>query len=141
MAPVRSTLITLFLCVATALPCPALAETTEDAKPSGGIPFKQEKQSTETLAYQSFVGLLLAGLAAYGIVLGLKRFSGRTDGVLRKARRIHALEAYRLSRRNMLYVVEFRGQELLLAENEQGVQLLSSHPLQAKTGEQGVGDA
>lgn len=140
MVPVRSPLAALFLCVATALPCPALAETQE-AKPSGAIPFKQEKQTTDTLAYQSLAGLVLAGLAAYGVVIGLKRFGGRTGGALRKARRVHTVEATRLSRRSMLYIVEYRGRELLIAENDQGVQLLASQPLIQESGGQGADDA
>jgi flagellar biogenesis protein FliO len=93
------------------------------------IPFKQDKQSSDSMAYQSFAGLVLVGLAAYGIVLGLKRFGGMPGGVLGKARRVRTLEAIRLSRRSMLYVVEYKGQELLLAENEHGIQLVSSSPL------------
>ena len=95
----------------------------------GAIPFKQEKQSTDTLAYQSFAALVLVGLAAYGIVFGLKRFGGFMNGPLGKARRLRTIEAIRLGRRSMLFIVEYKGQELLLVESDQGVQLLTTGPV------------
>jgi flagellar biogenesis protein FliO len=101
------------------------APTATAAQPHSGIPFKQETQATDTLAYQSLAGVVLAALAAFGIVLGLKRF-GKFGGPLAKTRRLHTVEAIRLSRRSMLYVVEYQGQELLLAESEHGIQLVST---------------
>ena len=96
--------------------------------PHGAIPFKQEKQSTDTLAYQSFAALILVGLAAYGIVFGLKRFGGAAGVLPGKVRRVRTLEAIRLGKHSTLHVVEYQGRELLLAESEHGVQLLTSGP-------------
>lgn len=99
--------------------------------PRTTIPFKQEKQSTDTLAYQSIAALVLVGLAAYGIVFGLKRFGGTMTGRLGKLQRVRTIESIRLGRRSVLHVVEYQGKELLLAESEHGVQLLSSGPATA----------
>jgi flagellar biogenesis protein FliO len=99
------------------------------AAPHTAIPFKQEKQSTDTLAYQSFAALVLVGLAAYGIVFGLKRFGWMGGGPIGKARRVRTVDAIRLGRRSMLFVVEYQGKELLLAESEHGVQLLLDGPI------------
>ena len=93
----------------------------------GAIPFKHDKQATGSLAYQSFAGLVLDGLAACGIVLGLKRYGGKLGGRLGQTRRVQMLEAIRLSRRSTLYVVQYQGQELLLAESEHGIALVSGH--------------
>lgn len=116
--------------------------TTQAGAPHTAIPFKQEKQSTDTMAYQSLAALVLVGLAAYGIVFGLKRF-GRVAGPLGKARRARTVDAIRLGRRSMLYVVEYRGNELLLAESEHGVQLLATTPatVLAHAADQGAADA
>ena len=109
----------------------ASAKTPASA-PHSAIPYKQEKQTTDTLAYQSFAALVLVGLAAYGIVFGLKRFGGLSGGLPGKGRRARLIEATKLGRRSMLYVVEYQGQELLLAEGEHGVQLLMSGPLSTR---------
>lgn len=122
MTRARSALAALLLCLATILSSAALA-ATEEARSQEGIPFKQEAVPTDTLAYQSLAGLVLAGLAAYGVVLGLRRFVGRGIG-LGTTHRILTTQVLRLSRRSTLYVVEYRGQELLLAENDHGIQLL-----------------
>lgn len=111
------------------------APAKEASAAPNAIPFKQEKQSTDTLAYQSLAALVLVGLAAYGIVFGLKRAGGIKGGLLGKSRRARTLDAIRLGRRSMLYVVEYRGQELLLAESEHGVQLLVSTTATPQAGE------
>jgi flagellar biogenesis protein FliO len=135
MSPARPVLAALLLCLALPHPGLVLADASAEA-PRSNIPFKQEKHSTDSLAYQSIAGLVLAGLAAYGIILGLKRQGGRPGGMLRKTRHVQVIEATRLGRRGMLYLVEYRGQELLLAEGEQGIQLLSTRPLTTEPSEQ-----
>ncbi len=128
------------VCLALALPAaqaepPAPRVATEVDVPTnathGAIPFKQEKQATDVLAYQSFAALVLVGLAAYGIVFGLKRFGAMTGGPAGKVRRVRIIEAIRLGRRSTLHVIEYQGQELLLAESEHGLQLLISAPAPA----------
>lgn len=143
MKPLRSIVTRMLCCLALALPAlgqaadppapqtatPVEAKATASAgTPHAAIPFKQDKQATDTLAYQSFAALVLVGLAAYGIVFGLKRFRGMAGGPQGKVRRVRTLEAIRLGKSSMLYVVEYHGRELLLAENEHGVQLLISAP-------------
>jgi hypothetical protein len=93
------------------------------------IPFKQDEDSTAALAGRGLAVLALGALAAYGGALGLKRFglarSGLT-GLTGQVRRVRLLETVRLSRRSVLHVVQYRGEELLLAESEHGVRLVSS---------------
>lgn len=98
-----------------------------DPKPQEGIPFKQDAVPTEALAYQSLAALMLAGLAAYGIVLALKRYSAR-GGVAGTRRHLQIVQVHRLSRRSLLYVVMYGSEELLLAEHDHGLQLLSRRP-------------
>jgi flagellar biogenesis protein FliO len=100
----------------------------EPPSSSTGIPFKQERQSTDSLAYQSFAVLILASLAAYGIALALKRFNLTRGRAQKKQRRLQTLDIIRLSRRSTLFVVEYSGSQLLLAESDNGVKLLHSIP-------------
>jgi flagellar biogenesis protein FliO len=100
----------------------------EASAPPAAIPFKQEKQSSESLARQTVGALLLAGLAAAGIAFGLKRYGRRGESSPRKPRRLQAIETLRLSRQSTLHVIEFNGHELLLAEHGQQVQLLAQLP-------------
>lgn len=90
------------------------------------IPYKPETDSTGSLAARAVGVLVLAGLAAYGGAVALKRagFSAVTRSG--KTRRVRLAESVRLSRRSVLHVVEYGGEQLLLAENEQGIVLLSS---------------
>lgn len=93
------------------------------------IPFKQDEESTAALAGRGLAVLALGALAAYGGALALKRFGLARPGVAGlagKVRRVRLLETVRLSRRSVLHVVHYRGEELLLAESEHGVRLVSS---------------
>jgi flagellar biogenesis protein FliO len=90
----------------------------------GAIPFKQEKQAGETMVWQSIAGVVLAGLAAYGAALGIRRIGAARLGPMRAQRRLHVVESLRLGRRSVLHVVAYRGKELLLAEGEHGVSLI-----------------
>ena len=92
------------------------------------IPYKQEHQSTDTLAYQSLAALVLVGFAAYGIALGLKRFNLVSSGSNQK-KRARTIDTVRLSRRSTLFVVEYQDRELLLVESEKGIQLLLCVPV------------
>ena len=112
-------------------PAPAAAPAavaTSPAPAAPAIPYKQDKHGAGALAYQSLAALVLAGLAAYGIVLFLKKSGLKGVGPLRSTRRVRLLESTRLSRRSTLHVVDYRGQELLLAESEHGLRLLHSGP-------------
>ena len=115
------------LCVLLAMPCALRAEPAA-AAPHSAIPYKQEKQGGAGVAYQGLAGLILASLAAYGIVLGLKKMKSMPGGALRKQRRMTLVETTRLSRRSLLHVVDYHGEELLLAESEHGLTLLKSRP-------------
>ncbi|MFZ6765886.1 flagellar biosynthetic protein FliO [Undibacterium sp. Di26W] len=107
----------------------AMAQTSV-AAPHTAIPFKQDKQSNDTMAYQSIAALFLASCAAYGIVLGLKRYRDKIGGGgIKSSRRLRTVEAIRLGKTSMLYVVEYNGEELLIAESTHGLQLLNSSPV------------
>jgi hypothetical protein len=99
-------------------------------QPNGrtAIPFKQDTASTAALAGRGLAVLALAALAAYGGALALKRLGLTRPGLPGLARRVRRLETLRLSRRSVLHVVEYRGEELLLAEGEHGVHLVSRRP-------------
>ena len=114
------------LCVLLAMPCALRAEPAP--APHSAIPYKQEKQGGAGMAYQSVAALVLASLAAYGIVLGLKKIKAMPGGALRKPRRMTLVETTRLSRRSLLHVVDYHGEELLLAESEHGLTLLKCRP-------------
>lgn len=133
------------LCLALALPCaaaeapapaaaggapPAAAAPTETAAARGTIPFKQEKQGDGSLGFQALAALVLAGLAAYGIVLALKHYGvkGAAGGIVLRQRRVKSLESTRLGRRSTLHVIEYEGEQLLLAETEHNVEVLSRRP-------------
>lgn len=125
--------LAVMLCMALALPCmaqstAAAAAAAAAAAPRTAIPYKQEKQGGGSAVFQSVAGLILASLAAYGIVLGLKKMKNVPGSPLRKERRMTLVESTRLSRRSMLHVVDYRGEELLLAESEHGLTLVSSRP-------------
>jgi flagellar biogenesis protein FliO len=113
------------LCTVLAAAGPAHATDAPASVPHGAIPFKQDKQGGDTLAYQSLAGLLLAGLAAYGVILGLKHFGPLRGAAMRKNRRLQIIESMRLSRRSVLHVVNYHGEELLLAEGEHGLGLVA----------------
>lgn len=123
--------LAVMLCMALAQAClaqPAASAAPAAAAPRTAIPYKQEKQGGGSAVFQSVAGLILASLAAYGIVLGLKKMKNVPGNPLRKERRMTLVESTRLSRRSMLHVVDYRGEELLLAESEHGLTVVSSRP-------------
>ncbi|NHZ42594.1 flagellar biosynthetic protein FliO [Massilia aquatica] len=132
MNALRAALGVLLLSLTMALPAAARAEapSAPPAAPRAAahtpIPFKQDKQGAGSLAYQSMAGLVLAALAAYGVIFALKRYSLKGGGPLRQARRLRTIESMRLSRRSTLHVVHYDGEELLLAESDNGLRLVSS---------------
>lgn len=113
-----------------ALPCLAAADPAPaaPAAPRSAIPYKQDKQGGDSLPFQSVAGLILASLAAYGIVLGLKKMKNVPGGPLRRERRMTLVETTRLSRRSVLHVVDYGGEELVLAESEHGLTLVTIRP-------------
>jgi len=100
-------------------PAPAAAQ---------GIPFKHDKESAPALAGRGIALVALAAFAAYGGALALKRYGLGAAGPLGRARRVRLAESVRLSRRSVLHVVHYRGEELLLAEHDHGLQLMASRP-------------
>ncbi|NHZ89935.1 hypothetical protein F2P45_13065 [Massilia sp. CCM 8733] len=128
MTTLRVALGVLLLSLTMALPALARADASPGAPaaPRTSIPFKQDKQGAGSLAYQSMAGLVLAALAAYGVIFALKRYTLKGGGPLRQARRLRTIESMRLSRRSTLHVVHYDGEELLLAESENGLRLVSS---------------
>lgn len=107
---------------------PVLAQDGSTPPSKTAIPFKQDKESGAGLAARAAGVLALGALAAYGGAVALKRsgLAGRT--LPGKTRRVRLAETVRLSRRSVLHVVEYRGEELLLAESEHGLQLIASRP-------------
>lgn len=136
MNALRAVLGALLLSLTMALPAMARAGGAS-ARPA--IPFKQDKQGAGSLAYQSMAALVLAALAAYGAIFALKRYTLKGGGPLRQARRLRSIESMRLSRRSTLHVVHYDGEELLLAESEHGLSLVSSRG--AKALEAGAAEA
>jgi hypothetical protein len=116
------------LCAAAAPSRAAPSQSLPQANGRPAIPFKQDTESTAALAGRGLAVLALAALAAYGGALALKRLGLTRPGLPGLARRVRRLETVRLSRRSVLHVVEYRGEELLLAEGEHGLRLLSSRP-------------
>lgn len=144
MMIVRQLMAVPALCLALALPAFA-ADTTlpadavsasAPAAPRTAIPFKHEKQSDSSLGFQALAALVLAGLAAYGIVYALKHYGvkGAAGGLVLRQRRVKVLESTRLGRRSVLHVVEYEGEQLLLAETEQKVEVLSRRPAAPQAG-------
>ncbi|MGZ3182493.1 MAG: hypothetical protein ACXU8N_08640 [Telluria sp.] len=103
---------------------PAGASAAPPAPAAGAIPFKRDKAGGDAAPYQALAGVVLAGLAAYGVVLALKRHGGKgLPGAAgaRAERRLRVLESVRVGRRGMLHVVAYRGRELLFTEGEHGL--------------------
>jgi hypothetical protein len=116
-------------------PCAHTAAQGAPAPPAKTpIPFRQDKESGAGLAARAAGVLALAALAAYGGAVALRRHGLAGRALPGRTRRVRLAETVRLSRRSVLHVVEYRGEELLLAESEHGVQLIRSHA-------QGGGDA
>ena len=111
---------------ALAIAAPALAQNATPPGMKKPIPFKQDEASGPALAARGVAVLALAALAAYGGALVLKRSGLGAKTLPGKVRRVRLVESVRLSRRSVLHVVHYRGEELLLAESEQGLRLLSS---------------
>ena len=111
-------------CAFAAVPVPAQVTATPAAKTA--IPFKQDKESGAGLADRAAGVLALAALAAYGGSFALKRSGLAGRALPGKTRRVRLAETVRLSRRSVLHVVEYRGEELLLAESEHGLRLIAS---------------
>lgn len=121
-------LAALLLCAVLGAPALAWPQPAPLPVAHSAIPYKQEKKTGDSLAWQSMAGLVLASLAAYGIVLGLKKMKLVQGGPLGRERHVRLLESTRLSRRSMLHVIDYHGQQLLLAESEHGIALVSSRP-------------
>jgi len=141
MMKLRHLLAIPALALALAVPCfaaeatqPAAAEAAPAARPA--IPFKHEKQSDGSLGFQALAALVLAGLAAYGIVYALKHYGvkGAAGGLVLRQRRVKTLESTRLGRRSVLHVIEYDGEQLLLAETEQKLEVLSRRPAAPQAG-------
>lgn len=145
MMKLRHLLAIPALALALALPCfaaeatqPAAAVAAPASAPAArpAIPFKHEKQSDGSLGFQALAALVLAGLAAYGMVYALKHYGvkGAAGGLVLRQRRVKTLESTRLGRRSVLHVIEYDGEQLLLAETEQKLEVLSRRPAAPQAG-------
>ncbi|WP_332879676.1 flagellar biosynthetic protein FliO [Massilia sp. S19_KUP03_FR1] len=122
---VRRCLPGLSLAVLLALNAGA-AHSIVPAKPA--IPFKQDGDSGGSLAARAAGVLALAALAAFGAAVAIKRFGLVPGARPGKVRQVRLTESVRLSRRSVLHVVDYGGEQLLLAESEHGISLVSSRP-------------
>jgi hypothetical protein len=119
-------------CAIAVVPARALESSAPPAQTP--IPFKQDKESGADLAARAAGVLALGALAAYGGAVALKRSGLAGRALPGRTRRVRLVETARLSRRSVLRVVEYRGEELLLAESEHGLRLIQRHA-------EGAGDA
>ena len=145
MMKLRHLLAIPALALALASPCfaaeavqPVATEAAPASAPAArhAIPFKHEKQSDGSLGFQALAALVLAGLAAYGIVYALKHYGvkGAAGGLVLRQRRVRTLESTRLGRRSVLHVIEYDGEQLLLAETEQNLEVLCRRPAAPQAG-------
>jgi flagellar biogenesis protein FliO len=119
-----------------AAPAASAPASASAGAPRTAIPFKHEKQSDGSLGFQALAALVLAGLAAYGIAYALKHYGmkGAAGGLVLRQRRVKTLESTRLGRRSVLHVIEYEGEQLLLAETEQKLEVLSRRPTTPQAG-------
>lgn len=108
------------LVAGTALAAPAVTPARTS------IPFKQDADSGGTLAARAAGVLVLAGLAAFGAAVAIRRFGLVPGAAAGKIRRLRLAESVRLSRRSVLHVVDYDGERLLFAESDQGIALVST---------------
>lgn len=110
---------------------PALAQQSSTPPARTPIPFKRDEASGADLAARAIGVLALGALAAYGGAVALKRSGLAGRALPGRMRRVRPVETVRLSRRSVLHVVEYRGEELLLAESEHGLQLVATRAQEA----------
>lgn len=107
------------------------------AQSSGGPPrpaaaqFKSEDPEAIGLAVRVVGGLIVAGLLAFGVIYGLKRFAPwvAVPQAEPGRRSVRIVETLRLTQKLSLFVVEFGTDRILLACSERGVTVVSNAAL------------
>lgn len=105
------------------------AASVPQASVAAPIPFKRDPSGMDPASPGGALGLLAAALLAIGVLWWLRQRLQRQAGG--PARLLRVRESQRLGARTTLSVVEFGGRRYLLAQGEQGVQCIDSHPLEA----------
>jgi len=100
------------------------------AAPAGAapIPFKHESASVAGSVGAGGFGVLLISLVAIAAVLYLRKRFNLKGPLARGPRLLNVLETARLGPRSLLTVVEFRGQQYLLAQGEHGITCVATVP-------------
>jgi hypothetical protein len=113
--------------------CQAFAEGSRTPAPAR-LPFKQSAEQDDATMYRALSAFFAACAVAGGLVYGIRRYGVRLPGMTagsRSAKKVHCLqrmEAIRLTQKTTLFVIRYRGEELLIAEGERGVQVLANGP-------------
>jgi hypothetical protein len=92
------------------------------AEPPARPAFRQSSADDDALFWRAVGAFALASAAAGGMVLAIKRFGLPTLRAGRREPALRRVETLRLSQRTNLHLISYRGQELLLAEGERGVE-------------------
>jgi hypothetical protein len=97
------------------------------------LPFKQTAVQEDALIRRALMVFLLACGVAGGAIYVIKRhgvgwpvLAPRAGAALSRARRLERVETLRLSTKSTLFVIRHVGQELLIVEHGNGVEVLST---------------
>lgn len=104
-----------------------MEQSAPQASVAARIPFKREESGMDATSPAGALGLLAVALLAIGVLWWLRQRLQRQPGAAAPLLRVR--ESQRLGTRTTLSVVEFGGRRYLLAQGEQGVQCIDSHPL------------
>lgn len=99
------------------------------------IPYKREDRSGTSLAYETVVSLIVVGLVGYAAALALKKTGAFGELRARSGRRLKLVETLRLSRQSTVFVVEYKGVELVLLESAHGTHRIDRGVLPSAAGE------
>jgi flagellar biogenesis protein FliO len=105
-----------------------MEQSAAQASVAARIPFKREPSGMDAASPAGALGLLAVALLAIGVLWWLRQRLQRQSGTAPRLLRVR--ESQRLGARSTLSVVEFGGRRYLLAQGEQGVQCIDSHPLE-----------
>ena len=106
-----------------------LADAADSGQPAvpGAIPYREEKPIQESASRALAGSAILLVLAAAAFVV-IKRRMPRSPGAGPQGRSIAVVGSARLGASGRLWVIEFEGERLLVAQSGQQVTLLTSHP-------------
>ncbi|MYM28567.1 hypothetical protein GTP58_09550 [Duganella sp. CY15W] len=108
----------------------ALALAASGLAAAEPIPFKHDNGAAAALPGGALGVLLLSLLAIAAVLVVRKRLNLQRSGSA-PVRHLQVLETQRLGPRTLLAVVEFGGQQHLIAQGEHGVSCLASAPCQS----------